>query len=257
MFRPILSPLFVAALASLPATAQTTVVTSTGPGSGDARTVEVSTLIDHEIYIERADSAATGVDLSELTDVPPHWQRAGNVRDAILTTSGRIDGIVIDAGGFLGKGAVRRVPLSEIRFMPDADDEGQYFLLFEGNRQAFENTDEYDAQTVDLRLGEQTINGETAEPVRIETLNTDDMIGMAVFGQNNNWVGEIGTFTMTEDERIESVIFEIGGFLGIGETQVALPIDQVQFRRLGGDEMRAYVSATEEELGNMESWTPE
>jgi hypothetical protein len=63
---------------------------------------------------------------------------------------------------------------------------------------------------------------------------------------------------MTEDGQIEAVIVDVGGFLGIGTRSVALSMEEVQFRRgeggFFGNELRAYVNATEEELEQLPEW---
>ena len=85
-------------------------------------------------------------------------------------------------------------------------------------------------------------------------LDSEEFLGLAVFGQNDNWIGEISQVTFSEDGQIKMVILDIGGFLGLGETQVAVPLDMIELRRLGGDDLRAYVSATEKQLQEMEPW---
>ena len=45
---------------------------------------------------------------------------------------------------------------------------------------------------------------------------------------------------------------DVGGFLGIGEKPVALPMDKIDILRAdGGGELRIYVPMTEEELESL------
>lgn len=44
-------------------------------------------------------------------------------------------------------------------------------------------------------------------------------------------VGEIEDLVVTPDGRVDSVVVEVGGFLGIGEKRVGLPMDQIRFLR--------------------------
>ncbi|MEY8838778.1 PRC-barrel domain-containing protein, partial [Cribrihabitans sp. XS_ASV171] len=79
-------------------------------------------------------------------------------------------------------------------------------------------------------------------------IHASDFIGMNVYAANpaedaetwsmdaaegvqNEWesVGEIHDIVMDREGAIQSVLVDIGGFLGIGERQVALNMSQVRF----------------------------
>lgn len=54
---------------------------------------------------------------------------------------------------------------------------------------------------------------------------------------------------MSQDGTIEKVILDVGGFLGIGEREVAVTFDELQIiRNEDGSDLRVYVGATKEEL---------
>ncbi len=55
--------------------------------------------------------------------------------------------------------------------------------------------------------------------------------GEAVQGMQEGWedVGEINDIILGRDGSVEAVLVDIGGFLGMGERQVALNMDQIQF----------------------------
>ncbi len=55
--------------------------------------------------------------------------------------------------------------------------------------------------------------------------------GEAVEGMQDGWedVGEINDIILGRDGSVEAVLVDIGGFLGMGERQVALNMDQIQF----------------------------
>ena len=50
---------------------------------------------------------------------------------------------------------------------------------------------------------------------------------------------------------------DVGGFLGIGEKPVALDMASVRLTRTEGEDLRAYLSVSEDELEQMESWSGE
>lgn len=75
------------------------------------------------------------------------------------------------------------------------------------------------------------------------SIRASDFIGMRVYtteteateeefaGVQDNWndIGEINDVVMSRDGAIEAVLVDIGGFLGIGERQVAVDMDAIRF----------------------------
>jgi hypothetical protein len=211
---------------------------------------------------------------SEVSEVPENWQMAGDIDDVIITREGEVRALLVDAGGFLGMGETeKRVELDNVRFVRDSDDEGEFFVVFTGDRQMFEEQQDYDqaaAQQDDEMLATQSEEvqnqmaaqgrgaeetREDMEPVDWANVTTEELLGAPVYGENDEWIGDLSELNLADDGGIEGVIIDVGGFLGIGEKPVMMSLDQVTIRRAFGDEIRAYVSATEEELDAMEEWT--
>jgi hypothetical protein len=55
------------------------------------------------------------------------------------------------------------------------------------------------------------------------------MIGLDVYNQNNEKLGDIAEFLTDQNGKIKTVILGVGGFLGMGEHQVALSFDKLKF----------------------------
>lgn len=55
------------------------------------------------------------------------------------------------------------------------------------------------------------------------------LAGVTVYGPENKNVGKITDVLMSKEGKAEYVIIGVGGFLGIGEKDVAVPYDQVKF----------------------------
>jgi sporulation protein YlmC with PRC-barrel domain len=53
--------------------------------------------------------------------------------------------------------------------------------------------------------------------------------GLDVYNQNNEKIGDISEMLVDSSGRIQAVVVGVGGFLGIGERDVAIPFDQVTF----------------------------
>jgi sporulation protein YlmC with PRC-barrel domain len=86
----------------------------------------------------------------------------------------------------------------------------------------------------------------------IAGLNAEALDDVDVYGVDDEEIGEIDDVVMGENGRIESLIVEVGGFLGIGEKDVAVPLDEVRLlKEQNGDNWRAYIDTTEEKLESM------
>jgi sporulation protein YlmC with PRC-barrel domain len=55
------------------------------------------------------------------------------------------------------------------------------------------------------------------------------LTGLAVYNNNDERVGEINELIIGREGKIESVVLGVGGFLGIGEHDVAVPFGKVKF----------------------------
>src|SRR5829696_1898938 len=55
------------------------------------------------------------------------------------------------------------------------------------------------------------------------------LTGLTVYNNNDERVGDINELILGRDGRIESIVLGVGGFLGMGEHDVAVPFGQVKF----------------------------
>ena len=74
--------------------------------------------------------------------------------------------------------------------------------------------------------------------------------GVDVFGVNDEAIGEIGYTVNAAASGMGHplAILEIGGFLGLGEHRVAVPMPSLTFLRGADGDLRAYIDASEEQL---------
>ena len=59
-----------------------------------------------------------------------------------------------------------------------------------------------------------------------------------------------------DGQSIERVVLDIGGFLGLGEHQVAVTLDELQIMRDPDGLNRAYIDATQAELEAQPEYAP-
>jgi sporulation protein YlmC with PRC-barrel domain len=76
-------------------------------------------------------------------------------------------------------------------------------------------------------------------------MRADDIIGTRVYGPNDTNVGSVDDIIFnTASKQIETAILSVGGFLGIGNKLVSVPIDQLQM----GQDGRLTIGLTHEQL---------
>ncbi|HLT01864.1 MAG TPA: PRC-barrel domain-containing protein, partial [Geminicoccaceae bacterium] len=80
-------------------------------------------------------------------------------------------------------------------------------------------------------------------------LAKDEVIGKSVVNIADEEVGTIADLVMDQEQKLVGVVLSVGGFLGIGEKWVAIPVDQIEFPT-ADQPARLQVAVTEEQLKN-------
>ena len=85
-------------------------------------------------------------------------------------------------------------------------------------------------------------------------LADEEVIGKHVINVMDEDVGTIADLVMDQEQKLVGVVLSVGGFLGIGDKWVAIPVDQIDFPT---DEQpaRLLVAVTEEQLKNAPDFT--
>lgn len=229
----------------------------------DALEIHASDLIGKRVYASEAALDADGYD-----GMQDGWEDVGEVHDIVLSRDGSVDAVLLDIGGFLGMGE-REVAMnmSAIRFVSDEatpEDLSDYFLVVNASRVNFEEAPAYtmndaapvtatpeaapanatDAPATTVRDGYMT-----AEP---EYLTAERLTGAAVYDPADVRVGEVSELILSDDGQITQAVVDVGGFLGIGEKPVALPIEDLTILRSDdGNEVMISIGSTKEELEGM------
>lgn len=73
------------------------------------------------------------------------------------------------------------------------------------------------------------IDKSTLKELPAADIRAEEMVGTTVYGANDERVGEIGDVALAADGKIDSYIVDVGGFLGIGEKEVAIGSDNLAF----------------------------
>lgn len=57
----------------------------------------------------------------------------------------------------------------------------------------------------------------------------DDMIGLSVYSAEGDNVGSINDLVVDDENRVVGVLVGVGGFLGVGQRDVGIPLSEIQF----------------------------
>lgn len=75
-------------------------------------------------------------------------------------------------------------------------------------------------------------NATAAQQIKMQQLGTwrtSKLIGLNVYNSNNEKIGDINELINEASGKLDIVVIGVGGFLGIGESNVGLPWNQVKF----------------------------
>ena len=84
-------------------------------------------------------------------------------------------------------------------------------------------------------------------------MTIDDMTGASVYGVEDEDIGQIGEVLLNESGVPSVAVIDVGGFLGMGEKPVAVPVNRLTFLR-ADDDIRVYIGATEDQLDAMPAY---
>ncbi|MER9487241.1 PRC-barrel domain-containing protein [Mesorhizobium sp. M0563] len=93
-----------------------------------------------------------------------------------------------------------------------------------------------------------SIDKSTLTEMPIGEIRAEDLVGTTVYGANDVNVGEIGDIVLGGDKKVDAVIIDVGGFLGIGEKEVAVGMDDLKFMTDKNGKRYLYTNFTKEQL---------
>lgn len=82
-----------------------------------------------------------------------------------------------------------------------------------------------------------------------EVITSETLTGAEVYDPSDAHVGEVSELLLDTDGKVTDAVVDVGGFLGIGEKPVALPLSEIEIlQRQDTSQLRIFVSMTKEEL---------
>lgn len=267
MMRKLLATTAIAGLLATGAYAQSTTqpAPATPPATeAPARMVEpadghlATNLIGESVYNGTADDA----------------QNIGDVNDLVIGSDGKVKSIVVGVGGFLGIGEKNvEVDYSTLGW---AEKNGDRWIVIAATPEQLKELPAFDtapympappladattppAATPAPAPADQTaqapaasdqtaaIDKSTLKPLDTTTIKSEDFVGTTVYGANDERIGEIGDVVLAND-KVDAVILDVGGFLGMGEKPVAVGMDNLAFMTDENGNRYLYTSFTKEQL---------
>ena len=231
--------------ATKPAAATTTTAASATTAEGSL----VTKIIGADVYDSAADDAA----------------KIGDVKDIVISNDGKAKYIVIGVGGFLGIGEKNvAYDFSKAEWV---EKKGERWLVAKTSKEDLTAQPDFDLKAYDTTASNAaapannepaattTDNTATAAidkaslaELPVDKISTNDFVGTTVYGADDAKVGEIGDVVLSTDKKVDAVIVDVGGFLGMGEKQVAVGLEKLKFMADKDGNRYLYTNFTKDQL---------
>ena len=212
------------------ATKPAATTTTTAAPATTAEGTLVTKIIGADVYDSAADDAA----------------KIGDVKDIVISNDGKAKYIVIGVGGFLGIGEKNvAYDFSKAEWV---EKKGERWLVAKTSKEDLTAQPDFDLKAYDTTASNAaapannepaattTDNTATAAidkasltELPVDKISTNDFVGTTVYGADDAKVGEIGDVVLSTDKKVDAVIVDVGGFLGMGEKQVAVGLEKLKF----------------------------
>lgn len=195
--------------------------------------------------------------------------KIGDVKDIVLDKDGKAKLIVIGVGGFLGVGEKNvAYDFSKIEWI---NKKGERWLVAKTTKQELEAQPNFDAEAYDTasasagtrpatntagqtapaktdQTATASIDKSTLTEMPSDKFSAANLIGTNVYGADDAKVGEIGDVILTGDKKVDAIIVDVGGFLGVGEKKVAVGMENLKFMTDRNGKRYLYTNLTKDQL---------
>jgi sporulation protein YlmC with PRC-barrel domain len=87
-----------------------------------------------------------------------------------------------------------------------------------------------------------------------DEMRASKLIGTKVINTANETIGDINEIVLGKDGKVAAVIVGVGGFLGMGEREVAMNFDSLRMSRDSSNNLVLTVNATKDVLKSAPEW---
>ena len=92
---------------------------------------------------------------------------------------------------------------------------------------------------------------QAGEMLDIGELTPSELEGAKVYDRHDGVVGEVKAVVAPDEDKVETLVVDVGGFLGMGTHTVGIGGHQVSLRRGSDGSVRIYLKLTDEALRNL------
>jgi sporulation protein YlmC with PRC-barrel domain len=192
--------------------------------------------------------------------------KIGDVKDIVLGKDGKARLVIIGVGGFLGVGEKNvAYDFSKLEWI---NKKGDRWLVAKTTKEELQAQPNFDANAYDTASAPTTAQpteGQTALAKTDKTatasidkssltempsdkISAANLIGTNVYGADDAKVGDIGDVILTGDKKVDTIIVDVGGFLGIGKKEVAIGMENLRFMTDKNGNRYLYTNFTKEQL---------
>lgn len=108
-------------------------------------------------------------------------------------------------------------------------------------------------ETPDATTAEPEVAAEPEAQNPIYALRGEQIVGQNLYGTDGEEIGEIENVVIRTNGREPAVVVGVGGFLGIGQRKVAVPMSEIEL----GPENRLTTALTEENIKSLQAYETE
>jgi sporulation protein YlmC with PRC-barrel domain len=275
MLKKLLATTALVAVAATASYAQSQPVAPAAPTMQAPAVTEVSTdalaskLIGQTVYNSDASNA----------------EAIGTIDDLVVGTDGAIKSAVIGVGGFLGLGE-KDVAIDFDQIKWSVDRNGKQWAVLATTKEQLESAPAFEMASVEPKLAGQTAanapaantpamntpaankpagNNMAANPpvstdtrtvpaantlatVQPTAITAKDLDNVVVYSADNKNVGEISDVVVDKSGKVDAVVVDVGGFLGIGEKPVAIGFNGLDIRKDTNNTIYVYSKLTKAQL---------
>jgi len=194
----------------------------------------------------------------------------GYVKDLVLGASGQISAVVLGVGGFLGAGEKNvAVAYSQVQWALASDGSlrgvlnsskdalaaapdfkfPDYTAIAQASSASVETSSASSVAVVSSSAAQPgDVDMTTLKPLDVASLKAEDLKGTDVISPTGQKLGDIDDFVLTGDGKVDAVVVEFGGFLGIGTKHVAVAYDGLKFMIGANNERYLVINVTRDQL---------
>ena len=289
MFKMLWARTALATLVTTSAMAANTTPTTTA-------TSETVVMTDQDAAMHTGSSLASNLIGSNVYgSAAEDAEMIGDINDIVITPEGKVSSVIVGVGGFLGIGEKDVAVNYETIEWVERD--GDRWLVANMTREQLEAAPTFDRTTLypedrtaeveANETGQMPAEDQTAEKIENGTsavemaeektmsidrsamtqvttddLSADNLIGRTVYSSTDENIGEVGDVLLTSDNKVEGFVLDVGGFLGMGEKQVAISPENLDIRADADGELTVFTPFTKDQLEaqkeySKESWDAE